>query len=144
MSSRLQLNPLNPLARSVAGTWPCNAASGLSFGPHVALGTANGMGSPPGFALSPAPISAMHATASRPVLTGLDLNQPSMELLLQEMLDPCSGISTSPHNRNSNPGKRFVNPPKVDRGPRELSFPCRNYCLLVLRFLCNRRSINLL
>src|SRR5882762_3440884 len=44
ISSRLQLNPLKPAARSAAGTWPCSAVSGLSCGPHTAFGTVTGMG----------------------------------------------------------------------------------------------------
>jgi hypothetical protein len=36
----LQLNPLNPPGvRSDAGTWPCNADSGVSPAPHEALAT---------------------------------------------------------------------------------------------------------
>src|SRR5215217_7061516 len=40
-SCRLQLKPWKPpgCMRSAIGTWPCNPVSGLSPGPHTALGT---------------------------------------------------------------------------------------------------------
>src|SRR5947199_10692834 len=91
ISSRLQLNPLNPLARSAAGTCPCNPTSGLSLGPHVALGTDNGVATSPGFPFPPAPTSATHANASSPACTGRDMSQRFMELLLSKNVDPCSG-----------------------------------------------------
>src|SRR5262245_39526159 len=56
-SSRLQLNPLKPVARSEAGTCPCKAVSGWSPGPQVALGTVSGIESSPCPLPSPLPLA---------------------------------------------------------------------------------------